>query len=417
MDAGAGNHKHLIYILECFPGDTLNFVYNEIDGLEAAGFTVEIYSLLPSVLCPREARHYLARTKVIRPVPLLRLMRALLYYLFRRPLALLKLLFQLPLDNEGRRLDKAARSLAHLLFGIYFAFLIRKRTSHVHAHFAFKAATAALAAAKLNGHSFSFTAHGGATVHPPRRYHLRSKIRGAGFIVAVSEFNRRTLLELCPDYPHEKVVVNRSGVLLEQFPYRGSSRERAREAAAGGEEPLRLLCVASLRDVKNHEGLITACGLLARRGVDFRLDLVGKDDQDRRSALADLASRRGIVDRVHFHGVVDHGEIASLLEKTDLFVLASHSEGIPVSVMEAMASGIPVLAPRVTGLPELIEEGRTGLLADPARPQEFAELMERALKDPALRREMARRARGHIEAHYDMRANVRALAVIFAERI
>jgi len=403
----AGSRRCLLYLLDRFPADTLNFVYNEIRCLEESGFQVAIWSLLPCRHCPDEARPFRERTRNVRPAPAGRVLSAWMHYLLRRPLPLLALLLRLPLDNDTP--IKAARALGHLVIAVYFAWLVRDHDKHIHAHFAHKASLTALVAARLNGITYSFTAHGSATLRAPLRVSLRSKLRDAAFIVAVSEYNRQVIERLSPELPRERVFINRTGILLEQFPF------HARDARRPG--PYRLICVASLFPVKNHEGLLRSCAILAEQGLDFRLDLLGKDSGDRRERLETLALALGIAGSVDFHGVVDHGEVARYLREADLFVLASHSEGVPVSVMEAMAMGTPVLGPRVTGLPELIEEGVSGLLADPRRPEEFAERMARLLDDPERAAAMARNARARIERDYDMRANARALARLFAERL
>jgi colanic acid/amylovoran biosynthesis glycosyltransferase len=408
LSAAPCQGRSLIYILDVFPADTLNFVYNEIRALEAAGLPVEIFSLLPASFCPAEARDLAQRTTTLRPAPLGQVLAALVFYLLRCPWQLLRLLVTIPLDNRGRRADKAIRSLAHLLFGIYFAYRVRDRHAHIHAHFAFKAATAGLAAARLNRQPFSFTAHGGATVYPPKRFHLRSKIRAADFIVAISEFNRRMLQQVCPRYPAERIAVHRTGVRLEQFTYRDPPQRSA---------PLRILCVASLRPIKNHEGLLAAAGILAQRGLDFRLDLIGRAEPRRQAQLETLAAQEGISERVRFLGVADHTTIARAYADADLFVLTSHSEGVPVALMEAMASGTPVVAPRVTGVPELVTDGQTGLLADPGTPAEFAEQIMRLARDRELRQLLAHRARARIEAQYDISHNAQQLARLFVERL
>ncbi len=409
MTGKKSSGRRLIYVIERFPANTLNFVYNEIRVLEEAGFEIEIWSLLPHEYCPEEARPYLERTRTLRPVPAGRLIASTLHYLFRRPLALLNLLLRVPFDNDSEKLNKGIKGVAHMIHGIAFARAIKGRPAHVHAHFAYKAATAALAAAKLNGQSFSFTAHGSATVHEPSRFSLRSKVRAADFIVAVSDYNKKVMMRLCPEIDDSKILVNRTGILLDDFPHK--------ERTARREGPFRLLCTASLYAIKNHEGLIAACGILAERGIGFRLDLVGKDQDGRHALLEKMAGDLGIADRVHFLGLLDHGEIAGLLAEADLFVLTSHSEGIPVAVMEAMAGGTPVLAPRVTGLPELVTENTSGWLVDSSSPEAIADAMEFALTHPEARESAARAARKVVEAEYDMVANARKLAEIFEIRI
>lgn len=408
MAGAARSPRRIVYVLERFPSGTLNFVYNEIRVLEREGFAVEIHSLIPGGFCPREAEEFAGRIRNVRPAPPGAVLRAVLHYLLLRPFALLGLFLTLPFENRSGRWRKIPRSYGHVLVGVYFAWLMRDRRDHIHAHFAFKAATAALVAARLNGGTFSFTAHGSATVYPPSRFHLRSKVRGASFVVAVSEFNRRAMLGLCPDVAPERIEVNRTGVLIEQFPPRDNDRRRP----AG-----RILCVATLYPVKNHEGLVRACGHLVRRGVEFSLDLVGQDDLGLSDRLRRLAREEGCEDRIVFHGGVDHGEIPRFLENADVCVLSSFSEGVPVSLMEAMARGVPVVGPRVTGVPELVEEGRSGLLADPHDPASIADALEKILRDPGAAAAMADRARERIEEQYDMTRNAERLAGIFRCRL
>lgn len=401
--------RKLVYVLERFPADTLNFVYNEIEVLDRAGFDISIYSLLPCEFCPADAEAFRERTVPVKPVSVGRLLKSLGYFLVRRPWALLTLFLTLPFDNRDGFVGKFPRTVSHVLFGVHFAWLQRNQKVHVHAHFAHKAATAAYCAAKLNGGTFSFTAHGSATIHRPSRYSLASKVRGAAFIIAVSEYNKRMILELCPDYPTDRIFVNRTGIVVEDFPF-APPGPRAGEA-------FRILCVASLYPIKNHETLIDACSHLAQQGLDFRLTLVGKDEAGRQELLENRAAAAGIAGKIDFHGLADHREVAGLLRSADLFVLTSHSEGIPVAMMEAMATGIPVLGPRVTGLPELVEENVSGWLAAPDQPREFAGIMAGLIVDPARGGAVLAPARKKIEEDFDMKANAERLAGIFGGMI
>lgn len=409
MNTTAAGPREIVYVLERFPGDTLNFVYNEIRGLESEGFRVRIFSLLPCQVCPEEAEEFRARTTPVRPFGVGTLVRALLHYLVRRPLILLWAFLVLPFDHQDWTPRKAARTWAHAAVGVVFAWLLRDRPAHVHAHFAFKAATAAMLAARLNGTTFSFTAHGSATVHVPSRANLKSKIRRADFVVAVSDYNRKVMLELCPDVDPDKIIVNRTGVLLDQF--------RPVPWTPDPEGTLRIVCVATLYPIKNHTGLLRACGILAERGVRFRLDLVGKDDLGLGTGLRALARELGIEDRVLFLGGLDHGRVAEILAGADVAVLTSFSEGIPVSLMEAMAIGRPVVGPRVTGVPELIEEGVCGFMGDPGNPEEFADAFRLLSESPESIAELGLQGRRFVEERYDMRRNARGLAAAIGWRL
>ncbi len=255
----------LLYVLDRFPTDTVNFIYNEMRAFAAEGIEFDIVSIMPPGPCPEEARDLLPRTRVLRPLPPGLALRAWLYYLRRRPRALAGLFGTV---GEDAGPAKALRNLAHLAAGVVFAYTVREHRGHIHAHFAFKAALAGLCAKRLNGNTFSFTSHGSDTVQPERRHSLRSKLRGADFAVAVSDYNRQVLLSLCPELPAERVLVSRTGIRLAEFPYQPRPPRR--------EGPAQLICVASLYPVKNHEGLLAACALLAERGVAFRLHLIGK---------------------------------------------------------------------------------------------------------------------------------------------
>ena len=399
--------RRLVYVLERFPSDTLNFVYNEIDVLEREGFDIRVFSLLPPVYCPRDAERFLARTRMVRPAGAAGLVRALAHYAARRPGRLLHAGWRLLRGLENPSPGRLARSLFHFLVGVRFAYLARDAGAPVHAHFAFKAATAALVASELDGTPFSFTAHGSAVVLPDSRYSLAPKVRAAARVVAVSEYNRRVMLELCPDVPPERIVVNRTGIRLERFPYRDPDIDPAR--------PLRLVNVASLYPVKNHEGMLAVAAELKRREVPFTLDVYGKDDAGRRVALERRAAELGVAAVVHFRGLLDHADVPGVLAEHDVFLLTSHSEGVPVAVMEAMATGLPVVVSRVTGVPELVRDGETGFLAPPNDPALFAQRLAELHADPALSRRLAQAARATVEADYDMEKNARRLARLFTD--
>jgi glycosyltransferase involved in cell wall biosynthesis len=407
--SGAAETPDLVYVIEMFPSDTLNFVYNEIRILEAQGLRVEIHSLQPGGLCPAEASEFAGRTRTLGPVSAMQFACALWYYLWRRPLTLARLLLVLPWDNQENRAGKAVRIVYQVLVGVRFAWVLRGRSNHIHAHFAFKAATAALVAAELNRLTFSFTSHGSDTVVPNRRFCLRSKVRQALFVVAVSEYNRNVLSGLCPEVDPHRIVVNRTGVLLEQFP------RRLVEPAA--DDGLHIVCVASLYPVKNHEGLVRACGELARRNLRFRLSLAGKDVDGAADRLRSVAAAEKISAHVALLGVVDHGQVADLLAAADVCILASFSEGIPVSLMEAMARGVPVVGPAVTGVAELVRDGVTGLLVDPNDPVSIADALQRLARDSSLRARLTEAGREHVEAEFDMTKNARRLGGLFRERL
>jgi glycosyltransferase involved in cell wall biosynthesis len=176
---------------------------------------------------------------------------------------------------------------------------------------------------------------------------------------------------------------------------------------------LTIACVASFEEVKGHEHLVEACAILRRRGIEIRCHLVGMGPL--RAATEARVARAGLQDLFHFHGGLPRPQVARLLATVDAVVLASQQtrsgkrEGIPVALMEAMATGLPVVASALSGIPELVEDGRTGLLVPPADPHALADALVRLTVDPEGRWRMGAAARRKVLADFDLRENARQL--------
>ncbi len=146
------------------------------------------------------------------------------------------------------------------------------------------------------------------------------------------------------------------------------------------------------------------------RGVTVAAEIIG-DGADR-SALEAHVAGRGLGDRVAILGQLPTEEVAARLQRTDVFCLPSLTEGIPVSIMEAMASGVPVIATAVGGIPELVDQ-RSGMLIPAGQPTQLADAIEALLADPLRRREMVVAARARVEADHDERRTIKELAAFF----
>lgn len=188
--------------------------------------------------------------------------------------------------------------------------------------------------------------------------------------------------------------------------HNGVDTERYVPAATGARDatsPVVLGCVARLSDEKRHCDLIDALGELVNRGHDVRLDLVG--DGTLRDALTSQVSRLGLGERVAFLGSRD--DVPELLHRLDLFVLPSRFEGLPLTVLEAMATGLPVVATRVGSLDEVVEEGRNGLLVPAEDPAALADALEKLVTDADLRERMGREGRTLAESTFSLSAAAR----------
>jgi glycosyltransferase involved in cell wall biosynthesis len=178
-----------------------------------------------------------------------------------------------------------------------------------------------------------------------------------------------------------------------------------------------MVCVASFEEVKGHRYLVEACRLLRDQRLDFVCHLIGegplRKETERQTAKA------GLDTRVVFHGGQPRPVVARMLAESDVAVLASHQtsrgkrEGIPVALMEAMASGVPVVATRISGIPELVEDGRTGYLVAPGDSAALARAVQTLAADAGLRDRMGQAGREKVIAEFDLRANAARLLELF----
>jgi glycosyltransferase involved in cell wall biosynthesis len=170
---------------------------------------------------------------------------------------------------------------------------------------------------------------------------------------------------------------------------------------------------------KGFDDLIRACGLLSERKIAFNLEIAG--DGPLQSDLQKLAGDGDLAKRVNFIGPLAHDRVPGWLQGLDLFVLACKKDrngdmdGIPVVLMEAMLAGVPVISCRISGIPELIEDGKSGLLAEPANPGDLAEAIARLLSDDTLAHNFRKNAVDKIQAEFKLSNNVAALNNLFRE--
>ncbi|MDZ7338623.1 MAG: glycosyltransferase [candidate division KSB1 bacterium] len=312
--------------------------------------------------------------------------------------ALLRLSAQQP--SHRTRLYAMAQSLYALSKGLPLAVLLRReQVAHAHAHFAETGGLVAWVAARVAGIPFSVTLHGHDIFFNPNPLLAAFLIRESCFAITVSEYNRRFLARMEPA-AQSKVRVVHCGVDLALF-HPGEPRTIG---------VFRILTVARLQPRKGIADLVEACRALADE-VDYECVVVG--DGPQRTELEDKAARYGLGERFRFLGARAHEEVLAQLQETSVFVLPSYSEGVPVSVMEAMAMGVPVIATAVNGVPELVKRG-AGILVAPGNIDALAAALRRvANMSDAERRRMGRKARQVVEREFDIRTQSAALARMF----
>jgi glycosyltransferase involved in cell wall biosynthesis len=261
-------------------------------------------------------------------------------------------------ESPSRRL----KALLHTWLGAYYAVLLQKRgVGHIHAHHGYFGSWIGMTAAQLLGVSFSLTLHGSDLLLDG--VYLDTKLKTCRFCVTISDYNRRYILKHFPGIDGGKIMVSRLGV---DVPERAKSYRRV---DCQGHARLTLLAVGRLHAVKDHAFLVRACARLRDRGLDFECLIAGEGPERQRLELS--IREKWLQDRVKLLGHVPRERMDSLYRCADLVVLTSRSEGIPLVLMEAMARHGIVLAPAITGIPELVVPGKTGFLYAPGGLDDF----------------------------------------------
>jgi glycosyltransferase involved in cell wall biosynthesis len=283
--------------------------------------------------------------------------------------------------------------------------LDRIGAGHLHAHFAHAPAAVAHLAHLLSGITFSFTAHAKDLYTTPIGY-IAERSATATFVVTCTGANHVYLDETVGADPG-KLTVCRHGVNLSRF----STIERR-------PVPGRLLSVGRLVPKKGFDVLVRACRILADRGVAFDCRIVGNGPQ--RDELHGLIDSLGLTDKVTICPGRPQPELVGEYSQAEIFVLSpsvmgdGDRDGIPNVILEAMAVGIPVVATTISGIPEVIEHGRTGCLVPPANAAALADTLERLLANPQDRGDLGGAARSFAREHFDLATSVRPLADRFA---
>ena len=391
------------YVLKRFPRLSETFVLNEILELERQGVDVEIFSLR----APKaEMRHVLLEN-----------LRAKVTYL-----ADAAALARLPVRAGHLDAGEIARLMpgkkvsdADLLVakaGAIAHLAMERGLHHLHAHFASDATTVALIASRISGVPFSFTAHARDIFHCYVSPEIddaarRLKIREARFVATVSDFNKHHLDSLAARTGASNVVRLYNGIDLARF----APANRPQRLAGS------ILSVGRLVEKKGHDDLVKACRLLRDRDVDFRCEIVG--DGPLRGALEAQIAAHALEDRIVLLGARTHEHVRDMMQRAAAFVLpcvvsaSGDRDGLPTVLLEALASGLPAISTRVAGIPEIIRHERTGLLVEPSAPAALADAMEHLLNDRLLSARLAAGGRQHALRHFDLAANVAALARLF----
>jgi glycosyltransferase involved in cell wall biosynthesis len=400
-------------ILKGYPRISETFISNEIELLEQKGASIRIFSMRqpresiahPSIGRIRAPADYLPET-LLKPLPL---------FLFhcgrlaaRRPEA-----FAAAWGLATRRFTRSRRmaTFKHFFQAAYLVdrLLPGGAVAHWHAHFAHSPTSVAFFASRLSGLPFSFTAHA-KDIYTSRPDQLADKIEAARFVVTCTRYNRGHLVSLSPK-SFNKIHCIYHGIDLRLF---GTDGGQSPPAA-----PFNILTVARLTPKKGIPTVLKALALLRDQGLAFSYTLIG--DGDDRSEIAALVKRLKMGDRVFLLGTRPHPAVLDHYRRAAVFVLGCEvapngdRDGIPNVVAESMAMGVPVVATRVSALPEIIGDDAGGLLVPPKNPSAMAGAIRRLLEDQMLRSRLVANGRQRVRERFDNRFWIGKLAALFQQ--
>lgn len=396
------------YVLRKFPVLSETFILNELLAMEARGTPVEVFSLMPC----REPRFHddLPRLKArITYVPDLGSWRALLRANVRAA------------RRYGRRYLRALLEvLATGRPGLLWRFVqsgyvaeraVRLELRHLHAHFANRATTVASLVSRITGLPYSFTAHAvdiyKESVNPRV---LATKIEGARFVVTVSECNSQYL----------RSVSNGAACRIVRI-YNGIDLTRFAPNGGIATEPFTILSVARLVEKKGLAVLVEACRHLREAGHEFQCWIVGKGKQ--RLELERRIRRWRLQAQVRLLGPHTQLEILERYHGAHLFALPctvgadGNRDGLPVSIVEALACGLPVVTTSTTGIPEVVLDGHNGLIVPDRDPRALADAIGSLIADPARYARLCGNARSSVVGEFDREKTASRLQQLFCEGV
>jgi colanic acid/amylovoran biosynthesis glycosyltransferase len=386
----------IAYLTGEYPRATDTFIQREVAGLRKLGVEVHTFSVRPTgaehIVGPEQQAER-DRTTTLLPPRLPHLLQAHFSLLFQSPRRYLQ---GLKLAWIGR--SPGLKALLYQLFyfieaGTLAQALQQRQVQHLHNHLADSSCTVAMLAATLAGIRFSFTIHGPAIFFEPYRWRLDLKVKQALFVSCISYYCRSQLMLLSSPDHWSKLHIVHCGVDPQRLVPVVHQRDRKR-----------LLYTGRLSAAKGLPILFEALQKVVPHHADLILTLVG--DGPDRIALEALAADLKLSPYLNFVGYQSQDAVCQYLHNSDIFVLPSFSEGLPVALMEALAAGVPVVTTTVAGISELVEDGVNGYLVPPGAVEPLAKRLIQLLEDADLRQRMGQAGRIKVEQEFNLAQEV-----------
>jgi colanic acid/amylovoran biosynthesis glycosyltransferase len=398
----------IAYIVSRFPHLPETFILREMIQLEKLGWQIEFYPLIiqKQEVIHKEAQPWIRRAHSV-PWFSADVLLSNLRRVVKQPGQYLSLFLRMVRENLNTP-KFLARALLLFPRAVWMADQIKAQgIEHVHAHYATHPALVAWLIHQLTGIPYSVTVH----AHDifAEKPMLATKLQDSLFISAISEFNRKYLSDLLGPWVNEKTRIVRCGIDPLYFK---NGNGHARRAG-----PLEIISVGSLQPYKGHIYLVKACALLKEWGIPFHCRIVGGGDL--RPMLEQAIQESRLEDAVELLGPRTQEEVSRLLPTANCYVQPSvimstgKMEGIPVALMEAMMSRVPVVATSISGVPELVRPGETGWLVPPEGVQALADVLTEIYQNPVEAERRAEQGHRWVMEEFELSSNVRKLASLF----
>lgn len=398
----------IAYFTSVYPRATDTFIQREVVHLREKGHDVFTYALRApgadhnlSGLVASER----ANTVYLLPAKLWLLLKLNLRWIFKYPeryFSTLKLAF---------KTSKAG--LKGFLFQLFYfqealllaQSLLSNRVSHLHNHFGDNSGSVTMLASKLSSVPYSITIHGPHIFFEPLDWALSEKVKNASFIVCISHYCKSQMMLFSDQKDWHKLKIVHCGVDISEYVFAPKAMTREREV-------VKMLYVGRLAGEKGVPVLLQSLVELKNQGLQFHLTLYG-DGSDRK-LLEQLASSHGLNAYVTFAGFADQQTIRHALTNSDLFILPSFAEGVPVSLMESMAIGVPVIGTYVGGVVELITPDQSGLVVSPSDIDGLSAAIKKYINDAEFRARVSQNARQKIEQDFNLQIELTKLEALFS---
>lgn len=406
--------EKVAYILLHFPYLTETFVAEEIRILRSMDIDVRIVSLLnpgPGPMQPVSTQ-LLPYTWYAPGILAPSLWRAQIYFLRQLPHIYFRSLGNLLCQPYTKKaIPTFFKRLLVFLKAVSVAYYLDESDIQLlHSHFAWLSGAAANVVSRLLNKPFTVTVHA-FDIFSYKNDLLGSVCKDASHVIAISEKNQRHIeaLKVCSP---KSISVIHCGVNLAEIDKSTQGRHERKE-----DNLLRILSVGSLVNKKGHTYLIDACNILKLRGQNYQCSIIG--DGPEKATLLRKIEAYGLQNHVNLLGALSHPEIMSIYRQYDVFVLASvvspsgDQDGIPVVLMEAGACGLPLISTNVSGIPELVRQGETGLIVPPKKPDVLADTLNSLAIDKKLRNRLGQNAKALVDAEFNSEINAFRVKTLF----